>query len=881
MPPSQLKRLKTSLRERGITGPQRSKKVKKSQQGEDTRDKAQRNADLQQIRDSFNPFEFKANARPEKFVSFSTKSVRSNGSSGGFNGEVRHRPGVSKSVGEEMRRDTLLQEVRNRNKVGRLVDRRIGEGDINLTPEERAVQRFAREKERKKKSSSLFNLEESDDDELKNGTGLTHLGKSIDDYDLNEGVPDDAASADSDVNDGELFLRKRRHSEISMEEERDIAGEGAEDDQPERKRSKKEILQEVIAKSKLHKYERQKAKEDDEDIREKLDQGMGDVLSLLQGMERVKPPAKTREPENDRDEPAVNPDRQKLIDGRDRSQVDKDYDVRLKQLAADARAKPSERTKTAEEKAVEAAEKLRNLEEKRLKRMHGEAVPDQDHENNEDFEDRTEGNEDDDIADEAAEFGFTNSSLPSKNEKHQIVLDDEDEFLLDEDLVAGASDIDPSELESVSTNDEVSDMDEGMGSQHHHHHPANEDDEFIRDILGDDILAASAAPQTNGSKNKANGSEVAYTYPCPRTHQELLDVLKDISTDGLTTVIQRIRALYHPSLSASNKEAMADFSCTLVDHIAHMGVEKQSLSVIEQVIRHLHSLSRTYPTEIGERFRKHLLSLHEQRQPNSGDVVILTAIGSIYPTSDQWHQVVTPASTFMARWLSLNAPLRGKPMEAKTSSIGACLVALGIQYQTLSQRYIPEALRFTLHILASKSTNPQTRAVHIENLLSMAELWKDKPAFIETVLPAISILQKLSITTTNNNKKELHTLTILLQQARLRRRPLELHHHRPLPIRTAIPKFEESFHPDKHYDPDKDRSDAKKLQKEYKRERKGALRDLRKDANFMAREQLREKRARDAEYEKKYRRLVAEVQAEEGHEKKNYEREKRLRKGKK
>lgn len=46
----------------------------------------------------------------------------------------------------------------------------------------------------------------------------------------------------------------------------------------------------------------------------------------------------------------------------------------------------------------------------------------------------------------------------------------------------------------------------------------------------------------------------------------------------------------------------------------------------------------------------------------------------------------------------------------------------------------------------------------------------------------------------------------------------------------------------------------------------------------MAREGLREKKERDAEYEKKMRRLVGMVQGEEGKEGKEYEREKRMRK---
>lgn len=107
---------------------------------------------------------------------------------------------------------------------------------------------------------------------------------------------------------------------------------------------------------------------------------------------------------------------------------------------------------------------------------------------------------------------------------------------------------------------------------------------------------------------------------------------------------------------------------------------------------------------------------------------------------------------------------------------------------------------------------------------------------------------------------------------------MELHHHRPLAIKMAIPKFEESYNPDKHYDPNPDRTEASKLKKELKRERKGAIRDLRKDAKAVAREALKQKKAKDEAYEKKYKRLIAEIQGEEGREAKAYEREKEWRK---
>ncbi|KAM3419684.1 putative nucleolar complex protein 14 [Cercospora zeina] len=863
MPASQLKRLKQSLRESGVTGPQKSKKQKK--QIASSKDQTRRNdraAALQNIRDSFNPFELKAtNSRPAKFEHASA----SNGAGTGKYKAVLHRPGVSKSAGEEMRRATILPEMRRRNKVGGLVDRRIGEGDVDMTPEERAAARFAREQERKSKGRSMFDLEGSDDEGK--GFQLTHGGKGVGDLAADDFGMSVSGESDDEGSDGGLFRKKRRRSDI--EEEEVVADEEEEElepEEPERKKTKKEVMEEIIAKSKMHKYERQKAKEDDEDLREELDKGFDEIFSLLKGAKKTAPPPKQPQLAAVTESgPVINADRQRLLDGMDREKADKEYDIRMKQLAMDARAKPSDKTLTAEEKAQKEAQRLKELEDKRRKRMRGEDVSD-DETAPKDVGTQLEG-DDEEIPDQAAEFGFTNS-LPTRD-----VQPDEDEFEFDEDLIASDSE---AELSDEQTEVE-SDADDEPAVD-------NEEDEFVKEVLGQDVSTGANTSALGERRSGTDASGLSYTYPCPRSHAELVDVVKDVPVDKLTTVIQRIRALYHPSLSSADKESMADFSAALVEHLAWMADNAQPLPVIEQVMRHLHSLSRTYPTEIGEAFRRRLAAFQERGQPTPGDLAQLTAISSIYPTSDHWHQVVTPAITLMARWLALNIPTASKPATVQTLKTGAFLVALGVKYQSLSKRYIPEAVRFTIRILdagtGKQSAPKELLRSHIQNLTAMTDLWKEKSALIEIFSPALPILNRID---QNPQFKDLNAKTphrnisILIQQSRAARRPLELHHHRPQPIRTSIPKFEENFNPDKHYDPDKERSEANKLKKEYKRERKGALRELRKDANFVAREQLKDKRERDAEYEKKYRRLIAEVQNEEGAASKDYERVKAKR----
>jgi len=93
MPPSQLKRLKASLREQGIIGPQQSKKQKKqnAQNGVGKEKRVHRTMALSGIREQFNPFEFKEPSRKPKFditTEYSSKAA------------IR-RPGVQKSQEEE------------------------------------------------------------------------------------------------------------------------------------------------------------------------------------------------------------------------------------------------------------------------------------------------------------------------------------------------------------------------------------------------------------------------------------------------------------------------------------------------------------------------------------------------------------------------------------------------------------------------------------------------------------------------------------------------------------------------------------------------------------------------------------------------------------
>ncbi|KAK2073043.1 hypothetical protein P8C59_007352 [Phyllachora maydis] len=346
------------------------------------------------------------------------------------------------------------------------------------------------------------------------------------------------------------------------------------------------------------------------------------------------------------------------------------------------------------------------------------------------------------------------------------------------------------------------------------------------------------------------------------------------------------------------------------------------------LIRHVHSLAKTFPVEVGREYRE-MLKEAESSRPlglDVSDLIILTGIGTTFPTSDHFHQVVTPAMLCIGRYLGQKVP-----QTLADYAIGLYLVALVVQYHQLAKRYVPEAINFALNVCALGPVKARERlglyphheppaglriqdASHVRlrrldwndcqaqadmstddanslkaallgttlsALQAAAELWAAHPAFLETFQPVLRTLEHLSSPPSRQHLPAAlaarlgatHGLVARLAQvARLARRPLELHHHRPRAVRTVAPRWD-----DGDGGGGRARDEPARLRAELRRERKGAVRELRRDASFVARENLRRKRAQDDAYAEKYRRLVTEIQNEEGRAANEYEREKKKR----
>ena len=143
----------------------------------------------------------------------------------------------------------------------------------------------------------------------------------------------------------------------------------------------------------------------------------------------------------------------------------------------------------------------------------------------------------------------------------------------------------------------------------------------------------------------------------------------------------------------------------------------------------------------------------------------------------------------------------------------------------------------------------------LERVLRSAKVAKLPPTLaVRTTYPLIRIVRPTKVdllqTEVTTTREALSRAITFAGQSR---QPLYLQHHKPIPLATYLPKFDEGFNPNRRFDPDSERAEASKLRALYRKEKKGAVRELRNDNRFLAVEEAKRKQEENQQYEKKVR----------------------------
>jgi nucleolar protein 14 len=432
---------------------------------------------------ALNPFDIKQNAKIKYKVL--GKKVK------GQNRNVA----AARAQAESKRRKVLSSQFSNRHKSNEFKDKRLGEQDPTMSLEDKMMARFQTERKRKLRNAQLYALGDSDqEDKGDNDLFLTHKGAKIDDFDL---LNNDIRT-EEDEDDKNVPLDKEIVEKLHF-------GGGEPSDV---KKSHKEIMHEVMMKSKMFKAERQKTKMAQEDATEALDNDFSDILGLLSFRPRK------GEPGYGDDKPALD-----------------EFDKLTRELAFEAKEQATERRMTPEEVAKREHDKLAELECKRVARMKG-----------------------------AEEYETKDRKSIGKKKPQMVIMPQTDDDLeadyevdsryadgLDDDGSEGTISNEDEKVEGKLVDENDEDFIEGDGSDEEEH---DSDDEDLEEKELD----------------KEEVEEIPFVLPCPSSTdelQQLFQIYAKVAEDR-STIVQRIITYYSPRLSVDNQQKMKAFMAVLV-----------------------------------------------------------------------------------------------------------------------------------------------------------------------------------------------------------------------------------------------------------------------------------------------------------------------------
>ncbi|XP_067943057.1 nucleolar protein 14-like [Watersipora subatra] len=814
-----------------------------------------------------NPFEIKINKQKHKVLGKNLTKFD------------KGLPGVSRSKAIKKRQDTLLVEYKNKRKTNRFVDQRIGENDQSTSLEEKMLQRFAKENKKHHEKAARFNI---DDDEEEFDLELTHKGESLRQIEKFERPTDSDVESDGDA--GELKGQQVTDNHFGGGILQKSSATDAEQD-----KTWKDRMEEMIAKSKLQKHERQSEKDELTQMTDQLDDEWRQLHNIVTSNKRK--------------------------DGDEEQRGADDFDIAVNELKYESRGTPTDRLKTDAELAKIEKDRLDKLEKERLMRMRGEQTKSRPHKSADDLDDGMDYGMDEG---EEFEVKYKDGKLISNNPPTE---DSEDE--------------DSSADESGDALEEDDEEGEDVGDEGESSEDDDEDDEYSDLESGaedsDHAKVEINAPKSKRRKKDAGemkDTHIPYTFNVPKSYTELVELLDKYDFVEQNTVIERMRACNHASLASQNKEHLVRLYSYLLEYFGDVSLRVPvPMALLDSLSLHLYQLASQFPLQTAKHSRhiiierQKLFSLYCQSKNGRGvwpflDLLMyLKLFSNIYPASDFRHEVITPAM-ILASQIYTSCPVTNH----RDIAVGLMLTTIMLEYVGFSKALIPECINFLsalLHsalplnknkvmvgtaicktkLLTCKSCGEalreqevkpfsltqvivrgvgnsiyntdefvlsalRTTAILLNKFVSLYRSLPSACALFSSSLKAVSNLQITDYpdrlqSSLNDLKSSLESLGSSKLEYVCRERK------KPKAIRLYEPNIEENFEAGKKKVTDKVAAEKQKLKNQYKKELKATVREIRKDRAFIADQAIKERVKRDAERQKKTNQILADLQGQQ------------------
>lgn len=350
------------------------------------------------------------------------------------------------------------------------------------------------------------------------------------------------------------------------------------------------------------------------------------------------------------------------------------------------------------------------------------------------------------------------------------------------------------------------------------------------------------------------------------------------------------------------------------------------LTPLNRAIRTLFEMTQSVPRPAAhwcrawcQSLQRQLASKQNPNYPRLSTLIVLQVFPLLFPSTDFRHPVMTPAFLIMSCLLTtcsvatprniaaglyvctcyLEAVREAKRFVPEVVSFLTSTILLTstkfsragclppFQRLPISKRNIleltskpkhSEPAKLTLHLLQVGPAEAGVDEVDMKHTLivtalrllsSMLAIYSGYPAVYDAGACVVECLEDLAANSScpSATKKLASRLAQKIKGGlREPREHLQLQKHRPVPLPELEPDFNPVFIDRKGAKLPKEERDLQRLKHQFKRERKGAIKEIRKDTAFLARVRLEEQRELDAERFQKVRQienLMADSRREE------------------
>nr|XP_034837277.1 nucleolar protein 14 homolog [Maniola hyperantus] len=393
-----------------------------------------------------------------------------------------------------------------------------------------------------------------------------------------------------------------------------------------------------------------------------------------------------------------------------------------------------------------------------------------------------------------------------------------------------------------------------------------------------------------------------------------------------SAALEKLIKSYDPSLGESNKEHLSRLYAHLLqyahDLFSNLKTESdiiKSFLVLNKIVPYFYDLIHLNKVSTKKFLVELLKEKHDQfkrkpkKVPDLDTLVFFKLVSILYPTSDFRHPVTTPSLIFMSEILSLS-----RFRDAYSISRGFFIVSLILEYIVLSKRYVPEALNFLrgiFYLCANTSVlNPvqvvppfrlhkDVKILNLEHDCSKMAV-EEKMAGKDLLLTEIDDSYKIRCLLTStlmlkeffDKYNDLEALSAIfephiqllgrvdldLYPSKVRGKVLEVLQYmkqtlevmtytqmarekvRPKALRLYEPDIQDVFTGSKSSNMSRENADRARLKGRYKREMKGALREIRRDKAYIASVKIRQKIQSDNVRKEKVKQIYKDASIQQG-----------------